>query len=63
MFYLHLCEKRGSGMDRTVASLEEKHLPPTASGRRVELRGLHRFRYIHICRPSGYSSGSICCLR
>lgn len=28
MFYLHLCEKRGSGMDRTVASLEEKHLPP-----------------------------------
>ena len=28
MFQLHLCEKRGSGMDRTVASLEEKHLPP-----------------------------------
>lgn len=28
MFYLHLCEKRGSGIDRTVASLEEKHLPP-----------------------------------
>lgn len=28
MFYLHLCEKRGSGMDRTVASLEEMHLPP-----------------------------------